>query len=162
MKEQTIELGQWHESNDLAYMVIDLSKLQGGRGTDILVRGDIHPIHEFVIQLDNIYFSNMKRFAEGRILENFRVLEEVLDTGKTKTGDVIGFKDDRIRRIRRMDCSDYEPSNGPYAGSDSHLEIRHNEQYGGEYPGNPILSSRAGTIQKVLQARSYQRNSKYR
>ncbi len=146
-----IEFRKWYSQNDLTYMIIARSI-----GTDILVRGDIHPLHEFVFQLHNAYYPNDKRLTNDKILEYFDTLKEVLTTGNTKTGNVICFGDDRIREVCRMDKANYE-FEGPYDGSNKHIELRHNEQYGGEYPSNPILSSRAGIIDKVLQAFSSMR-----
>ncbi len=148
---EKIEFEKWYSQNDLAYMVIG-----GSDGTDIFVRGDIHPLHEFVFQLDSVYFTN--DIPVNRNLENFDVLKKVLDSGKTELGDVICFKNDRIREIRRMDkagaCYNFK---GPFDGSSSHVELKHNEQHGGEYPSNPLSSSRDGIIEKVLQAFSNMR-----
>ena len=55
-----------------------------------------------------------------------------------------------------MDKTNYK-FEGPHEGSNAHVELRHNEQYGGEYPSNAALSSRAGTIDKVLRALSNMR-----
>jgi len=139
--EEVIELGKWYNDRDLDYMAIG-----NNRGTNAIIRGDIHPVHEFVYQLDQIYMGST---PDRRILEHFRILKGTLGTGK-ENGD-LGFGDDRIRLIRRL-ADPYRPHEGPLAGSPKHIEIVHNEQYGGDYPGNPMFSSRAGMIGKVLRA----------
>ena len=138
-----IEFGKWYEypERGIAYTVEDRW------GTSFYIRGPLDPLLEFLTRLDAEYKLPFDRRAE-----NEGVLREVLESGKEKAGDVIGYYDDRVRRVTRMDYEFIAPKDGPFLRSKGHLQIFFNEQYGGEYPGDLIFSSRAGTIEKVLAA----------
>ncbi len=143
---EMMEFDRWYEKNDLWYRFI---KIPDG-GTDVFIRGDIHPLHEFIYQLWKLYYGEEP--DPKYFIEHAEILDKVLKTGRARSGDVIGFKNDRIRDIIRLDDLVAESPENPFYGSKNHLEIRHNEQYGGEYPANPVLSSRSDMMEKVLEA----------
>jgi hypothetical protein len=145
-----IQLDQWYEQNGLHYRFDDLH-----RGTNAVVRGDVDKLTHFVHQLDLAYHKG--GFYQAGEIET--ILQEVLEIGKAQTREVICFSDDRIRLIRRMDDDSYgRHQDSPLSGSQSHVELTHNEQYGGKWPvrNNPpnafVDGSRADMIYKVLTA----------
>ena len=144
--ENEVEFERWHGKCSLSYY---FEKKSFG-GTNVFIRGKIPSLKEFICHLDKAYFPNENNFTERRSLEHLKILIDVLDSGKSK-GSCIYFSDDRIRHIKRMD-KDSGLIEGPHIGDKNFLELCHNEQYGGEYPGNPLFSSRAGMIEKVLTA----------
>ena len=127
MNHNPIEFNRWYERgkplHSLHYMFDPYHS-----GTNIYVRGELDKVEEFIHQLDLVYFG-MEMNLIGKIHE---ALAEVLRTGNANGRGVIAFSNDRIRLIRRLDdrlkgrCQD-----GPLIGSPEHLEITHNEQYGG-------------------------------
>ena len=147
-KHDQIEFNKWYErekSLDRLHYMFGPYHM----GTNVYIRGELDKVAEFIHQLDLVYFGRETNLI-GRIHE---ALAEVLRTGNANGREVIAFSNDRIRLIRRLDdkfhgrCQD-----GPLIGSPEHLEITHNEQYGGAYPAGPLLSSRAEMIDKVLRA----------
>ena len=141
---EVINFGEWYKDRGLAYMFNKFN-----RGTNCFIRGEIDELVEFIYHLDRKYHPNSPTTRSNEIKIK---LQEVLDTGKYKFGDVICFGDDRIRSVHRLDDELCNQNNGPFLGSAKHLEMQHNEQYGGEYPAepNPFISSRAWMIEYVL------------
>ena len=142
--DKLVEFGKWYEQRGLHYLFEGF-----GNGTNAVVRGNLNTLAEFVHQLDLAYrkdgFYPLDKIEE--------ILNGVLLTGKTQAKELICFSNDRIRLIRRLDDVNFgRHQDGPLSGSQEHLEVTHNEQYGGKYPGNPLLSSRAGMIEKVQNA----------
>lgn len=147
----TIELGKWYEvqGRELAYYFLDHQRRGMSIGTTAAIRGKVGPLLEFIHELDKAYFKE----PYYKIDQVRAQLEAVLESGRAGTGNQLPyFKDDRIRVIRRLDDDGWQPKDGPFAGSNLHLEIQHNEQYGGRYPASPNLSSRADMIGRVLES----------
>ena len=145
-----IQLSQWYEQNGVHYIFDDRH-----RGTNAIVRGDVFKLSQLVHCLGSAYQNEgLYRFGEIE-----KILQEVLATGKAQTNEPICFGDDRIRLIRRLDDEVYGLiKDGPLSKSRDHLEITHNEQYGGKWPieSNSPNSfndgSRATMIYKVMTA----------
>ena len=137
---ELVEFGKWYEQKGLHYLFDEF-----GSGTNAVVRGNLNGLVNFVHQLDLTYRKSGS-YTLSKIEE---ILNGVLLTGEAKTREVICFSNDRIRLIRRLDDENFgRYQNGSLSGSQEHLEVTHNEQYGGKYPGNPLLSSRAAMIEK--------------
>ena len=62
-----IDFKKWYEDKGLVYKVIDKP-----RSTDILVRGEIHPLHEFVCQLDKAYYPKDKYFPSYLVYSHYQ------------------------------------------------------------------------------------------
>ncbi len=150
MEITRIQLNQWYKQNGLHYRVDDFTF----RGTNAVVRGDVPELTQFVHQLALAYHKE-EFYPLGKIET---ILQEVLETGRAQTKEPICFGDDRIRLIRRMDDKLFGHQDGPLYGSQKHIEVTHNEQYGGGWPvrnNPPILGvdgSRADMIYQVLIA----------
>jgi len=127
MNHNQIKFNKWHERGKSLYSLHYMFDPYHS-GTNVYVRGELDKVEEFIHQLDLVYFGTEINLV-SRIHE---VLAEVLRTGNANGREVIAFSNDRIRLIRRLDdrlkgrCQD-----GPLIGSPEHLEITHNEQYGG-------------------------------
>jgi len=147
MKEQ-IEFGKWYEKDGLAVM-FEIDR----HNTNAYVQGGLDEITDFVVELDKAYNPNERQpsYEMNRIRNT---LQEVLDGDNRKTdSDLFCFSDDRVRSAQRLDNEFMVFEGGPYDGSPEHIQIRHNEQYGGKYPCSDLLnSSRANLIDKVLTA----------
>jgi len=147
MKEP-IEFEKWYEKDGLALMFeIDRST------TNAYVQGGLDEITNFVFELGQAYHPNERQpYYEMNRIRN--TLQEVLDGDNNKTeSDLFCFGDDRIRSAQRLDHKFMVLEGGPYDGSPEHIQIRHNEQYGGKYPCSDLSwSSRANLIDKVLTA----------
>src|SRR3989344_4451629 len=120
---EPIEFGRWYEQGGL-HVMFDAK----ASSTSAVVRGAIEDLVLFVNGLDFKYFrtgSKSRAEIEG-------ILREVQETGRPKR-DALCFGDDRIRWISRLNTGNSYPE-GPLYGTDA-LELIHNEQYGGKYPG---------------------------
>lgn len=157
MAEAPIQFDTWYIENPtvgLAY-----SFIAPERRTIAIIRGKVDQICALVDALNEVYFN--KPFPstayDRKCRADFRArVLAVIATGRSDRDNQLPcFKNDRVRLIRRPidDDSCTTPGGAPYSSEADYVEMRCDEQYGGEYPTDfPDISSRASFIRNVCLA----------
>jgi hypothetical protein len=142
--EEPIEFGKWYEKEGLVLM-FEIDR----HNTNAYVQGGVNELTDFVHELAKAYDPKHPNYSHNEIRS---VLQRVMEGERVEEYELFCFSDDRIRSARRLDkLRVFEE--GLYDGSPEHIQIRHNEQYGGKYPCSDLSwSSRANLVDKVLTA----------